>query len=300
MRWGTGIVGIIVVGLMTFFGIYMILDGTIINEEEYHGLKEAMEGAMYDSIDIDYYHKTGEIKIIKEKFVEDFTRRFTETNVYRVKGFRLEFYDIIESPPKASVRILGHGNDYTININNNEKDAKIVNSVDNGDETGYDILNELDAILTYSSKHLFTYEYFNFGTITAINEYDKTTGITSNGKLPGVQISNLKMPEELQNIYNLSADTLSTICSVKKIEYVETVSKANFESGESNSAKKIFESKKDTWYKTPPSITGTYCNINTISKFKYTNSGVEEVKVTSNNHNCLSGYKYRVIWECKK
>ena len=120
MRWATTGFGLLIIGIVTFMCIYYVLEGTMINEEEYHGLKEAMEGAMYDSVDIDYYHRSGEIKIIKEKFVETFTRRLAETKVYGSQGYTIKFYDIIESPPKASVVIEGKTDNFKLTLDSDD------------------------------------------------------------------------------------------------------------------------------------------------------------------------------------
>ena len=39
---------------------------------------------MIDAIDMDYYRESGELKIIKDKFVESFTRRFAEQQYLQV------------------------------------------------------------------------------------------------------------------------------------------------------------------------------------------------------------------------
>jgi len=88
---------------------------------------------MYDSVDIAYYRSTGEVKIIKEKFVENFTRRFAASTNLSPEGYEIQFYDIIESPPKVSVLII--------------TDLGTYNAV--GDMSDYKVANRLDAILEY-------------------------------------------------------------------------------------------------------------------------------------------------------
>jgi hypothetical protein len=52
--------------------------------------------------------------MVKEKFVEIFLRRFAES-VSTSKNFQIDFYDIREYPPKASVRIRTTSGETTIN-----------------------------------------------------------------------------------------------------------------------------------------------------------------------------------------
>jgi len=63
-------------GLVGFAIIFLFVQLTVNSDEEYYLLKEVTEAAMYDSVDLAYYRSTGELKIVKEKFVESFFRRF--------------------------------------------------------------------------------------------------------------------------------------------------------------------------------------------------------------------------------
>ena len=110
-----GIVGLVVIVMMQSI--------TINNDSEYYNLKEAMKAAMIESIDITCYRTTnhliddecgnGKLKISEQKFVENFTRRFVQTVGGDASSFEIEFYDIIESPPKASVVIRSSNDNYT-------------------------------------------------------------------------------------------------------------------------------------------------------------------------------------------
>ena len=92
---------------------------------------------MVDAIDVAYYRLTGEIKMSKEKFVENFTRRFTETSTFGQGNYGIEFYQIIEYPAKVSLRIVDKTNTYNI-YNTYSVDI---------DATQATIVNELSAIL---------------------------------------------------------------------------------------------------------------------------------------------------------
>ena len=59
---------------------------------------------MIDAVDYGSYRTTGDLWMSKEKFVEVFIRRFAE-NVNGSRTYKLDFYDIHENPPKATVRI---------------------------------------------------------------------------------------------------------------------------------------------------------------------------------------------------
>lgn len=110
--------GMIMVGMSGLVFITMFQSITVNNESEYYVLKEAMEAAMLESVDIVCYRSSenpgcgGTIKISEQKFVENFTRRFANSINGDASSYKLEFYDIIESPPKASVVIQGKNGEY--------------------------------------------------------------------------------------------------------------------------------------------------------------------------------------------
>ncbi len=127
MKWSFATLGVIIMGI---FGIIIILlfhEITVSNEQDYYTLKDATKDAMIDAVDVAYYRLTGEIKISQEKFVENFTRRFTQTSTFGRGNYNIEFGQIIETPPKVSVRIVDATNSY--NIYNYETSANIVNEI---------------------------------------------------------------------------------------------------------------------------------------------------------------------------
>ena len=94
---------------------------------------------MVEAVDVAYYRLTGQIKISQEKFVENFTRRFTETSTFGQGNYSVEFYEISESPAKVSLRIMDLTNSYNI-----------YNSFNGGvatEATQVQIINEITAIL---------------------------------------------------------------------------------------------------------------------------------------------------------
>ena len=137
MKWSFASVGIILIGLFGIVIILMFNEITVSNEQDYYTLKEATEAAMIESVDVAYYRLTGEIKISQEKFVENFTRRFTETSTFGQGNYDIIFNQISETPPKVSLQIIDSTNAYNIyNSFSVEVDATQVN-----------IANKISAIL---------------------------------------------------------------------------------------------------------------------------------------------------------
>lgn len=132
MKWSFASVATIVLGIFGLFIILLFSELTVSNEQDYYSLKEAAEASMIESVDIAYYRLTGDVKIVKEKFVENFTRRFTETSTFGQGNYQIDFYQISETPPKVSIRIIDKTTNYSIYSYNSEN---------------YDILNEITAIL---------------------------------------------------------------------------------------------------------------------------------------------------------
>lgn len=114
MKWSFANVGLLIFG---FFGIIIVTffnELTVSNEQDYYTLKDAVEASMIDAVDVTYFRLTGSIKINQEKFVENLTRRFSEVATFGEGNYNLEFYQISESPPKVSVRVVDATNSYNI------------------------------------------------------------------------------------------------------------------------------------------------------------------------------------------
>ena len=131
MKWSYAGVAVIVAGLIGFSILLLFQNLTTKNEEEYYNLKEVCEASMIDAIDIAYYRDTGKLKMIEQKFVESFIRRFSNVASFNASGYKIEFYDIMEVPPKASIRVTSKSDTYKITT----------------DAQNFDIVNELNAIL---------------------------------------------------------------------------------------------------------------------------------------------------------
>ena len=114
MKWSFASVGLIMLGLFGILIIMLFNDITVSNEQDYYNLKDVAEAAMIDAIDVAYYRLTGEFKMSKEKFVENFTRRFTQTSTFGAGNYEIEFYQITEYPAKVSVKIVDKTSTYNI------------------------------------------------------------------------------------------------------------------------------------------------------------------------------------------
>ncbi len=186
MKWSFTGVGLIVFGLIGLTIILLFEQITTSNENDYYLLKEITNAAMVDSIDIAYYRETGDLKIVREKFVENFTRRYSESTLFIGTSYVISFYDIMEVPPKVTVLIDTGLGQY-----------RIFNDVDN-----YNVQNTLTGILEYVGKNTKT----NTGNIenddsvyTTNITFDKTyysmPKVNENGKVIVNQPINL--PKEL-------------------------------------------------------------------------------------------------------
>ena len=122
-----GIVGIV---LISIFG-----NITTTNQQDYYLLKEVTDAAMQESIDLAHYRKYGELRIVKEKFMENFVRRFSAT-VNINKTYDIDFYAIYEAPPKVSVMVTTSTEQYAVM----------------GDVDKIGIVNRIDAILETYEK----------------------------------------------------------------------------------------------------------------------------------------------------
>ena len=124
--WGYGVV---VLGIIAIITMWFLANVTRTDENNYNLLKETVESAMFDAVDLAYYRNTGNVKMDEEKFVENFIRRFSE-NADLSNLYSIEIFDVNEEPPKVSLRV----------------SSKRSTTVDGEVET-FDIVNNIDAIL---------------------------------------------------------------------------------------------------------------------------------------------------------
>lgn len=134
MKWSFSALGLIVMGLFGFMILMLFSEITISNEQDYYSIKEVTESAMIESIDIAYYRLTGKIKISREKFVENFSKRFIKNSIYGDENYDIIFYSIREDPPKVSIGIIDSTQTYNIYTETLEP-------------TRIDVVNKITAIL---------------------------------------------------------------------------------------------------------------------------------------------------------
>ncbi|MDD2469998.1 MAG: DUF5411 family protein [Bacilli bacterium] len=129
--WGIFVVTLGIIGISV---LNVLQNVTTTNENNYYLLREVTEASMFDAVDLGHYRRTGNLRIIEEKFVENFVRRFS--SVYgRTNNYNVGIYDIIEEPPKVSL-ILEVGQKLQI-YNYEAVDFSIANRIDAILETKY-------------------------------------------------------------------------------------------------------------------------------------------------------------------
>lgn len=268
MKWSFANVGLIVLGLIGLTIIILFEQITTSNESDYYLLKEVTEASMIDAIDVSHYRETGELKIVKEKFVENFIRRFSESTLLTGTGYTINFYDIIETPPKVSVTINTSLGKYTIHE----------------DTSDYNVANKLDSILEYTGK------YTDVGPNDTHydNPYESKTITKIYYAMPGKSdstfeaLNSVRIPEELirPNIKNVK------ISEVKKESNVTTQKELNtallqreltfINANETNYLMKIGDVST-----TIQTVNFKYCNCNDSSQC--TNIEKNEVKCDTDN-----------------
>ena len=121
---------VILMGVISIAFIFFFQRVTNTDEHNYHLLNEVTEAAMFDSVNIGEYRATGAIRIDREKFVENFIRRFAQS-ASLARTYEIKIYDVNETPPKVSIEV---------------KSTEAGN-VTGDEQINFDIVNRLDAIL---------------------------------------------------------------------------------------------------------------------------------------------------------
>ena len=88
---------------------------------------------MFDAVDLNAYRQTGVIKINREKFVENFVRRFAESASLN-NTYEISIYDVNETPPKVSLEVRTK---VTNNSSEETIDVQLSNKIDAILETPY-------------------------------------------------------------------------------------------------------------------------------------------------------------------
>lgn len=121
---------LILLGILVVVVLMLVQSYTTTNTQDYYLIKEVTNAAMSDAVDYAYYRNTGEIRINKEKFVENFLRRFSET-VNLNTTYKVDFYNLYEAPPKVTVKVTSSSRTFSIQ----------------GDSSTFESINKSSAIL---------------------------------------------------------------------------------------------------------------------------------------------------------
>ncbi len=95
---------IIIFGITAILFVFFFQLVTNTEQQNYNLLKEVTEAAMIDAVDLTAYRATNSIRIDREKFVENFVRRFAE-GVNFATTYDIYIYDVNETPPKVTLAI---------------------------------------------------------------------------------------------------------------------------------------------------------------------------------------------------
>ncbi len=124
--WG---IFVVFLGVTSIFFIVLFQNLTNTDEHNSQLLKEVTEAAMWDAFDYSAYRANGIVRIHREKFVENFVRRYAES-ASRSRQYEIKFYDVNEYPPKVSLSVTSG----VVGVNGSTK-------------VTFDLTNSIDAIL---------------------------------------------------------------------------------------------------------------------------------------------------------
>ncbi len=124
--WG---IFVVFLGITSIFFIVLFQNLTNTDEHNSQLLKEVTEAAMWDAFDYSAYRTNGTVRINREKFVENFVRRYAES-ASKSRQYEIKFYDVNEQPPKVSLSVTSG-----------------VVGVNGSTEVTFNLKNSIDAIL---------------------------------------------------------------------------------------------------------------------------------------------------------
>ena len=140
MNKGILAAGAIMLAIMARAAVNIINNYSSSNELTESLLRDTIESAMLDAVNLAYYRVSGGvIRMDTEKFLENFTRRFAES-VSSNKDYKIRVYDVYEIPPKVTIAV---GSKTTATFQG--EDFDIVNRISGIIETKYSenqLLNE--------------------------------------------------------------------------------------------------------------------------------------------------------------
>lgn len=262
--WGYWLIAL---GIGVITVMMLVQSYTTINQEDYYLLKEVTQAAMNDAIDYNHYRQYGELKINREKFVENFMRRFSES-VKGNKNYKVDFYDIYETPPKVSVKVSTKTSSFNVS----------------GDTMDLDVTNSIDAILENNSTNTITKVFYSAPYGPCLEENQDTLGyctITNSPTLSETGIKKAIVSELSENFgINVSENDLSIVSS-KYIGRMTT----------DNDFKNYIKQYQLTYDKSYEEVDARAPKIEEISLSSYNNlyaNDITNVKLTVTNNNVLA------------
>ncbi len=128
-------VSFVVAGIIGIGFIFLFINITTNDQNDYYLLKEVTEASMLDAVDVDYYRYHGEFRIVREKFVDSFIRRWSTSS--SSGDVQIDIIDVIEMPPKVSLSVTTSSGTYGFTNDSSENDFAIFNKIDAILETIY-------------------------------------------------------------------------------------------------------------------------------------------------------------------
>lgn len=100
--------GALMLAIMALAIVNIINNYSAGNELTESLLRDTVEGAMLDAVDLGYYRVSGGVvRMDTAKFLENFTRRFAQS-VSNDKDYTIRVYDVYEIPPKVTIQVGSH------------------------------------------------------------------------------------------------------------------------------------------------------------------------------------------------
>lgn len=227
MKWAYSIVSVLILCLFSMFALFFFEEATISNEQDYYLMKENVEAAMFDSVDIAYYRDTGKIKISKEKFVENFIRRFAENG--KLGTYKIDYYDIMEEPPKVTVKITDRTDSYNIYTN-------MTGNTNNNNSTSVNVVNDISGIIETKDCYI---------TKTLYSSPDQSSSNASHVSMSGNYIKNGDLIYQIDGYKPIRAQYV-----MSWYDYAMTYATENTKEGRRNALMDVWERYNDLYYDT--------------------------------------------------
>lgn len=118
--------GVVVLGIFVIVVMMIIRDFQTTDDQDFYVLKEVTSASMMDSVDYAYYREHNDLRIIEEKFVENFLRRFAQS-MSSNKTYDVRIYKVNEVPPEASIKVVTATGEYQVDADEGMLDFGVIN-----------------------------------------------------------------------------------------------------------------------------------------------------------------------------